>query len=669
MSNLHNRSAVMQAFSRARQHLSSLSLQGRFLLIIGTSSLIITLLFWLMFNNFTEHLLERIGSRFAEKQMFYDKARTLQPLIREIVLASQSADNPLIREWVTHEKDAELYWQSMMELRDRFHNDNFFVAVAKSGNFYFYDSAKYREPLRYKLDPASTDDEWVLDFIKSGEDHATHVSSNEKLGLNKIWVMVSIQVGNKVVGVVGTGIDLGEFTRNASNVHLPGATNMFVNREAQIQIYNDVNHFDFPGIPNFSEPQHLHIQIMSAAAGNQWVHQSIHRLDSGTTGIETEFVRINGKRYLASMIALPEVGWYDLSLLDLSVMIPHADFLRMVLAIAVGTLGLLAILAFSLHKMVLKPVATLTDAVSRIRQGDYSTKPLEESSGEVRELISQFRDMAGAIYNTQQWLEDEIEKRTRQLSDAQSILEITLHHERDGRETQANLMALMAHEMRSPIAVISNTAQMLDMLAKNERPDWQPRIEKIMRSVRQLATLMDTFLSEKWLDMDKQGLNREMGNLNHLCKEIAAHFADSHSRLVHFKPCDSDARLCADWNLLRIAIFNLLDNASKYSSQSDEIHLKVLSDKPNMFCIEVSDQGIGIPPELQPHVFEKFARGRHQTDIHGSGLGLYLVNWIARFHGGHTEVTSIPGQGSTFRLCLPMCEPESPAASVIQMKQ
>jgi signal transduction histidine kinase len=332
------------------------------------------------------------------------------------------------------------------------------------------------------------------------------------------------------------------------------------------------------------------------------------------------------------------------------------------LAVVAGTLGLLFVMAFSLHKLVLKPVSTLTDAVSRIRRGDFSSKLPEDSSGEVGELASQLHNMAGAIYNTQHWLETEIEKRTRQLNDAQQILEISLQHERDGRETQANLMALMAHEMRSPVAVIGNTAQMLNMLARTERPDWQPRIEKIMRSVRELATLMDNFLTEKWLDMDKYGLNRVMGDLNQLCAEITEHFADSHIRHVHFEACDGDARLCADWQLVRIAVVNLLDNASKYSSENDDIHLKVLSANPDMLCIEVSDQGVGISSDLQPHVFEKFARGRHVADIHGSGLGLYLVSWIARFHGGYIEVTSTEGEGSTFRLYLPRCEPDSEAA-------
>ncbi len=665
MPNLNNRSVLAQAFSRVWQYLSGLSLQSRFLLIMGASSVFISLIFFAMFNNFTESLLTRIGSRFAVEQSLFDKERSLKLLMSEMALAIKSADNPVIKEWATNEHNPELQQRSMEALRKRFQSENYFVAIAKSGNFYFYDAAKPRDgkPLHYTLDPAAPDDAWILDFIKSGEDRSIKVSSSHKLGVIKLWVIAPVRKGNKVVAVLGTGINLYEFTRNASTVHLPGVTNMFVDSNANIQVYNDVTHFDFPTVPNFSEPEHVHVQILGKTAGKEWLHQTIHKLDGGNKGVETEFVHINGKRYLAGLNALPEVGWYDLTLLDLSVLLPQADFIKMGLAIIAGTLGLLLILAFSLHKLVLKPVATLTNMVSRIRRGDFSTKPIKESRGEVYELILQFHEMAGAIHNTQQWLEAEIEKRTRQLSDAQKVLEISLHHERDGRETQANLMALMAHEMRSPVAVISNTAQMLNMLAQSESPEWLPRIEKIMRSVRQLSVLMDNFLTEKWLDMDKHGLNREMGDLNQFCAVVTENFVESYARFVHFEPLDSDARICADWQLIRIAILNLLDNAHKYSSRNDEICLNVLSCKTNMLCIEVSDHGVGISSDLQAHIFDKYARGRHEVGIHGSGLGLYLVNWIARFHGGLMEVSSIEGQGSTFRLCLPMCEPDTEVSS------
>ena len=657
MFTVHNRRFAMQVLSGMRQSLNKMSLQGRFLLILGAASLFITMLLWVIFNNFTEGLLARIGARFAVEQSLFDRARPLQPLIREMAAARKSAENPVFAKWAANERDPDLYRQSMEDLRSRFPRTNYFVAIAKSGSFYYYDASGPHDmqPLRYTLDPLAPDDAWIFDFIKSGEHRTVKALSNRKLRTIKLWLMVSIRNGDKVVGVLGTGVNLYEFTRQASNLHLPGVTNMFIDANADIQVYNDVTHFDFPHVPNLSEPEHVHTQILGPTAGNEWLHQTIHEVDRVDHGVETEFVHIDGKRYLAGLNAIPELGWYDLTLLDLSVLLPRADFAKMLLAVVASALGLLAILAFTLQKLVLKPVTTLTGAVSRIRQGDYSQELLTESSGEVGELISQFQKMTGVIHNTQQWLEDEIEKRTHQLSDAQKVLEISLQHERGARETQANLMALMAHEMRSPVAVISNTAQMLDMLAKSDRPEMLPRIEKIMRSVKELATLMDNFLTEKWLDMDKQGLNRVRGDLNRFCAEAREKFIEDHARSITFVPSPGGATLCADWHLLRIAVSNLLQNADKYSPRGSEIQLKVLSEKPKTLCIEVSDRGMGIPSDLQRHVFEKFARGRHEADIQGAGLGLYLVNWIARFHGGYTDVSSTEGQGSTFRLCLPIC--------------
>jgi len=648
----------------------NLNLQERFLLIMVASSLLLLLLLYHLFSNFTMELIERIGMHFAEKQMLYDKARTLQPLIQEIALARQSADSNTLRKWAADEQNPVLRehaMEKMEKLRHHFRGGSYFVALLKSGNYYYNDADGQYEgrQLRYTLNPASPDDAWFFDFIKSGEDYRIKVSRNSKLDVSKIWVRVPIRDGARIVGVLGTGIDLDDFIHNVSDISQPGVTNMFINRNATIQIYNDVGHVDFPGVVNFSDHEHSTNQLISKDSGNQWVNQAIKKLDARKEGIETEFVSINGRRYLAGMIALPEVGWYDLTLLDLSVMIPQTDFVGIWLTVTIGALMLLSVLAFSLHKLVLKPVAMLTVATARIRQGDFSSEPfMERDGGEVGKLALQLHDMADSIHNTQHWLEEQIEKRTRQLADAKKMLEISLQHEKNGRETQTNLLALMAHEMRSPVAVISNTAQMLNILVQSDHPDWQPRIEKILRSIRQLTSLMDNFLTEKWLDMDKHGLDRKIGDLNQVCAEIVANFIEEQAhRPIRFEPWNGDTRIYADWELVKIAVVNLLGNAGKYTSSNADIALKILPCKADMLCIEVSDRGSGISPEIQPHIFEKFIRGQQESGVHGSGLGLYLVNWIARFHGGYTEVSSQKGQGSTFRLCLPTASPDENLAT------
>jgi signal transduction histidine kinase len=651
MSNLHNRQHGVQLF------LDRLNLQFRFLFIIGASVLCFALVIWWVFSQEGERLVERLGARFAEKQVLYDKARTLQPLIREVALARQMADSTIIKQWVKNEQNPQLQQLAMAEIekfRQHFQEGSYFLALTKSGHYYFNDASRQyaNKQLRYTLSPDKPGDAWFYATIKNSNDYQINVDPDIHLGVTKVWINVLLRDGDKVLGVLGTGLDLTDFIRNVADIPQPGVTNLFVDRNAAIQIYRDIGYIDFSSITKSSNQQHSIDLLLEQPDDRAWIRQAISQLAHGGSSVVTKFVQIGGKRYLAGVVALPEVGWYDITLLDLTVLLPQHDFLEMGLAVGGAALGLLLVLAFTLHRLVLRPVAVLTDAAARISRGNFAPALLEKGSGEVGQLTTQFQVMADVVYKTHNWLEEEIEKHTRQLTDAKKMLEILLQQEKDGRETQANLLALMAHEIRSPVAVIGNTAQMLNALAQAEQPDWQPRIEKIMGAVRQLALLMDNFLAENRINMKSSGLELHEGDLNVFCAELVDTLAISHNRAIRYEPYGGDARLSADWQLIGIAIGNFIDNAVKYSSPESEIGLRVLPGKAGTLCVDVTDHGSGIAPELQQHIFGKFIRGQHGTGVQGTGIGLYLVNWIAQFHGGYAEVSSVVGTGSTFRLCL-----------------
>jgi two-component system phosphate regulon sensor histidine kinase PhoR len=110
----------------------------------------------------------------------------------------------------------------------------------------------------------------------------------------------------------------------------------------------------------------------------------------------------------------------------------------------------------------------------------------------------------------------------------------------------------------------------------------------------------------------------------------------------------------ADRDALKQAILNLLTNAMKYSSQSRDIRLRLLQENGEAL-IQISDQGIGIPPHEHSRIFEKFYRAsvRENQSISGTGLGLALVAHIVRGHGGTVQVESSPSNGSTFSIRLP----------------
>jgi signal transduction histidine kinase len=115
-----------------------------------------------------------------------------------------------------------------------------------------------------------------------------------------------------------------------------------------------------------------------------------------------------------------------------------------------------------------------------------------------------------------------------------------------------------------------------------------------------------------------------------------------------------DARVRADATSLTNALWNLLDNAVKYSPEASQVRVGV--ERRNGYVeISVRDQGLGIPANERPAIFDKFHRGEQARalGINGTGIGLAMVHEIVRAHHGHINVDSEPGRGSTFTIVLP----------------
>ncbi|MBV9789293.1 MAG: ATP-binding protein, partial [Chloroflexi bacterium] len=118
---------------------------------------------------------------------------------------------------------------------------------------------------------------------------------------------------------------------------------------------------------------------------------------------------------------------------------------------------------------------------------------------------------------------------------------------------------------------------------------------------------------------------------------------------------------------LEQVVQNLLHNAVKYSPDGGVIDVHVTlgdadDDQTRHICIEITDSGIGIPPESLPFVFRRFYRAENveQTQISGVGVGLYVAKEIVTLHGGQINVESTEGVGSTFHVCLPLHDASAP---------
>lgn len=636
-----------------------LRLQTRFLLITGFAALCFSLAIWWVYSSVVDRLITRVGTRLAEKQVLYDKSRTLQPLIREVALARQMADSAIIRSWARNEQDPLLRAAALAEMekfRNNFQDGNYFLALAGSGNYYFNDSknAYKGKELRYKLDPAHKDDAWFYATLSAPGDYHINVDPDTKLGVTKVWINVLLHDGPTVLGVLGTGLDLTNFIQNVADPQQPGVHNLFINEDGAIQIHRDLQLIDFSSISKSAGSHRSIAALLEEAADKEWVRQAIQQAGRGSETVLTRFMNLNGKRYLVGMASLPEVGWYDVTLLDLEILLPRMDFMEMGLAIGATVIGLLIILAIALERLVLRPVNFLSEAADKIKEGSHVPPHARDSSGEVSEMTTRVFDMAGSLKEEKATLALEVEKRTHQIMDAYKILETALLQERDGRLTQSNLLAMIAHEIRNPVAVIGNTAQSLQALAKTGQPDWMPRINKIIGAVQRISLMLDNLLTEERLSGSNHPVDLEPGDLGELCRNITNSLSSFHGRPISYKQEAEQPTVQADWQLLNIAITNLIDNAIKYSPSGSEVCIHLYPCGESKLCLDVSDHGEGITMEKYEQIFIKFRRGQRTAKTPGSGLGLYLVSWIAMLHGGEATLASSSSDGSTFRITLPL---------------
>lgn len=222
-------------------------------------------------------------------------------------------------------------------------------------------------------------------------------------------------------------------------------------------------------------------------------------------------------------------------------------------------------------------------------------------------------------------------------------------------EAQRQFVADASHELGSPLTVIRGN---LDLLKRGLPADDQMECQ---RSMEGEAARMDRIIGDLLTLAQMNGYPRsELGKvrLDQLVQQVhrEAQFLAGKRRisLEQYQP----AMVLGDSHQLTQAIFNLVDNAVKYTPESGSITLSVLK-SGQWALVRVADTGIGIPPEELPRIFDRFyrvdkARSRSKG---GTGLGLPIVKAIAEYHGGRVTVESAPASGSVFTLWLPVATP------------
>ncbi|GAW92713.1 ATP-binding protein [Calderihabitans maritimus] len=329
---------------------------------------------------------------------------------------------------------------------------------------------------------------------------------------------------------------------------------------------------------------------------------------------------------------------------------------------------LLFLLNWFMNRLVSSPLRRLMVMASRVGKGEWGALVDEtKMAGEIRELARQLNSMAAQLKELYAKLEVKVEERTRQLKEANRQLRAQqqqlkeLNRElREANRVKSEFMANISHELRTPLtAILAFTEMLLDGAAGRITEEQKEYLQDIAESGQQLLKMIDDLLRLSKIEAGKMELNRSLIEVYHLVEgavRTVKPLAERKGLVIHTKVEEGLPSLFADREKLGQVLLNLLSNAVKFTPAGGYIEVRAgLTKDGRAFSFAVKDTGIGIAPEDQKIIFEKFRQvdGSPSRSYGGSGLGLALAKHLVELHGGELTVESEPGKGSTFTFVIP----------------
>jgi len=294
------------------------------------------------------------------------------------------------------------------------------------------------------------------------------------------------------------------------------------------------------------------------------------------------------------------------------------------LALLVGTAGLLLlfggfVLAGRAVRRTAVPLSDVMEAADRLAAGDHAVRLEERGSREMRRLARSFNQMAYRLHAAE--------------------------------EQRRNLLADVAHELRTPLSVIQgNTEGIIDGLYPADRPHLEP----ILEETRVMARLLEDLQTLSTAEAGALRLHRQRVEPRQMLEEAEAVFdprAQAAGVTLTVRAAAGLPMLDVDPVRIGEVLTNLLTNALRAVPAGGTVTVSAdPAQDGRAVAFAVRDTGAGIPPERLPSVFDRFVKS---ADSGGAGLGLAIAKSLVEAHGGRIDVESAPGRGTTMRFVLP----------------
>ncbi|CAG1012444.1 two-component system, sensor histidine kinase [Burkholderiaceae bacterium] len=345
------------------------------------------------------------------------------------------------------------------------------------------------------------------------------------------------------------------------------------------------------------------------------------------------------------------------------------DYLLILAAVMLPSLLVASLVSRRLQDSVTGPVLQVAQVARNVlSRRDYSLRATKTTDDEAGVLVDAFNNML-----------DEVAMRTEALEQSNNHLSAEMAERRRAEEalraasrTKDQFLATLAHELRNPLAPITNALEILRRAALSAPAPVQQRAIDIMsRQVQQMVRLIDDLLDVSRITTGKVLL--DLGRVDLIAVlnsavEIALPGIEARHHQLSLDLPPGPLFVHGDSTRLAQVFANLLNNASKYTDEGGRIAVR-LTEAADEIAVHVSDSGVGIPPDKQDSIFDMFVQVDQSLERvnKGLGVGLTLAKQLVELHGGHISVHSDGlGEGSEFvvrlpRRELPPARPEPPA--------
>ena len=299
-------------------------------------------------------------------------------------------------------------------------------------------------------------------------------------------------------------------------------------------------------------------------------------------------------------------------------------------------------------------------AIQALRGGayDFIQKPIDRDyfvaalyrAIQTYQLHQQVAEQQRALEEHAKSLEQTVQERTRELVEANAAKD--------------EFLSIASHELKTPLSSLKGMTQLLHRRLNRSNSPEVSYLGNMENSIRRMELLVNDLLNTSFIEMGIFALHLQSCNAAELCQSLVDEFVagNNPTPTVTVDVPDETLDVEVDVDRMGQVIINLLSNARKYSAANSTIHLS-LSRVGDECVISVRDSGVGIPPQMLPHIFDRFYRVPSievQTGSSiGLGLGLYISRQIVEHHAGHIDVQSTPNSGSVFSIVLPLAAASS----------